>query len=171
MNDFKQTVLDIEKERTILINEMSNWFDKIKSHTENVPLDLNSQIKLLETIRKDLYENINQIQHSALIIKAAEELKIKYPSVDSWTWHPKQTSHPDFADLTGYVKNEVFINVEVTTSLKPVGTIDQRMISTLTKLNSKSGFKFYYVLTKEMALRAKTKIKNNNFDIEIREIS
>ncbi|KGO85488.1 hypothetical protein Q765_15795 [Flavobacterium rivuli WB 3.3-2 = DSM 21788] len=163
-------ILDIDKEKKDLESYILKWFEKTKRHIEEIPKDLTSQVQLLSNIRKDLYEDLNQMQHAALIIKAAESLQKEFPSINKWHWHPKQTSHPDYADLTGYVDNEIFLNAEVTTSLNPVGTIDKRMMSTLTSLNGKSGIKFYYVVTEKMCNRAKSKKTNNGFNIEIRQI-
>lgn len=164
------TVLDIDKEKKDLEEKILKWFNTTKKHIEEIPIDLASQVQLLSNIRRDLYEDLNQLQHAALIIKAAEELQKNHPDINKWYWHPKQTSHPDYADLTGYVNDMVFLNAEVTTSLNPVGTIDGRMKSTLTSLNDKEGLKFYYVVTDKMYDRAVSKKNNNGFNIKIRKI-
>jgi hypothetical protein len=61
------------------------------------------------------------------------------------------------------------LNVEVTTSQNPVGTIAQRMEKTLVSLSRKKGKLFYYVKTEKMLNRAKTKIKNNALKVEARQ--
>ena len=49
--------------------------------------------------------------------------------------------------------------------MKPLGTIDNRMQTTLKSLNDKTGRRFYYVQTPEMLKRATFKILENNWDI------
>jgi len=90
-----------------------------------------------------------------------------YPKIDQWTWHPMQTSHEDYADLTGFAKGKVILNAEATTSLNPKGTIDSRMRDTLTSLSTKMGDKYYLVQTESMEQRAKTKIKSLKFNIKV----
>ena len=163
--------LGIKKEKIALQNSVQNWFSILKSHIDNVPENLTEQVQTLNNIRIDTYEELNQLQHVAAIIIVAEKLQLEFPEINKWAWHPRQTSHKDFADLTGFVNDTIILNAEVTTSMKPVGTIDKRMQNTLTSLSNKTGKKFYYVQTDEMLRRAKTKIsKNNNWDIETRRI-
>lgn len=169
-SDIEFTELNIDLEKPFLLAEIAAWFQKITEHIRVLPHELDEQVELLSAIRRELYEDLNQLQHAALIIKAAEALKIEYPKIDSWYWHPKQTSHPDYADLTGYVNEKIFLNAEVTTSLRPVGTIDKRMRTTLVSLNDKEGLRFYFVVSNSMFLRANSKVENNNFEIIVRQI-
>jgi hypothetical protein len=163
--------LDIKKEKIKLQESVQKWFSLLKSHIDIVPENLNEQVQTLNKIRIDNYEELNQLQHVAAIIIVAEKLQLEFPEINKWAWHPRQTSHKNFADLTGFVNDNVILNAEVTTSMKPIGTIDKRMQNTLTSLSNKTGRKFYFVQTDVMLRRAKTKIsKNNNWDIEIRRI-
>jgi hypothetical protein len=163
-------LLDIQIEKDILEQAITTWFSNMKLHIDSIPADVNSQVELLSKIRMGLYEDLNQLQHMALIIKVAEHLQKMHPTVTKWHWHAKQTSHPDYADLTGYGEDNLILNAEVTTSLKPVGTIDQRIMSTLTSLNKKEGLKFYFVTTDEMLNRALSKKNRQNFDIDIQKV-
>ena len=170
MKNVIPTLLNIQEEKDFLKSDILNWFASLKENLDPIPDDLNSQVELLAKIRMGLYEDLNQLQHVALIIKVAEQLQKNFPKITKWCWHAKQTSHPEYADLTGYIKKKVFLNAEVTTSSKPVGTIDQRMKSTLVSLNTKEGLKFYFVLTDEMFNRATSKKKRYNLDIDIQKI-
>jgi hypothetical protein len=161
-----QLVVAKEKER--LQKDIAGWFENIKKHTAQIPEELPKQVALLKNIRKELYEDLNQLQHAAMILEVAEKLQIEYPEVDQWSWHPKQTSDPEYSDLTGWVGMKVYLNAEVTTSLRPVGTIDQRMSSTLRSLNKKQGMRFYFVATNEMFSRAISKQRKSGYDIRIR---
>lgn len=169
-SDIGFTELNIDLEKPLLLKEITTWFQKITEHIQVLPHELNEQVQLLSAIRRELYEDLNQLQHAALIIRAAEALKIEYPQIDKWYWHPKQTSHPDYADLTGYANDKIFLSAEVTTSLKPVGTIDKRMRTTLFSLNDKEGLRLYFVVSNSMFLRANSKMKNNNLEIIVRQI-
>lgn len=166
----KSNYLIIQTEKKKLRKELQDWFLIMKDHLKNIPTNIDEQVKLLGRIRKDIYEDINQIQHSAAIISAAEKLHKEFPEIDKWVWHPKQTSHKDYADLTGFVNSKIFLNAEITTSLKPVGTIDKHMSTTLKSLSRKKGKKFYFVQTGEMLSRALAKIsKNKNWSIQIKK--
>ena len=161
-------ILNIVEEEKKLSFELQHWFDSLKVHLNDVPNQLYHQLKLLEKIRVSHYEQLNQIQHALSIVLAAKELQFEFPRVDYWTWHPKQTSHIDFADLTGYINGDVFLNAEITTSSKPIGTIDRHMKSTLESLSRKNGKKFYFVRTEVMKKRAITKIAKFECEIEVR---
>ena len=161
-------ILKIDEAKETLKIELQDWLSSMKTHFENIPINLNEQLVLLENIRAKNYEQLNQIQHALGIISAAETLQIEFPLIDLWTWHPKQTSDVDFADLTGYANEEIILNAEITTSLKPLGTIDIHMKTTLESLNRKAGKKFYFVKNEVMKNRALTKISKNAWSIEAR---
>lgn len=162
--------LDINYEKQLLVDELNDWFNRTKGHLNLVPADLPSQINLLYSIRKDIYEDLNQLQHKALIIRAAEQLQTEFPQINKWTWFPKQTSHPNYADLTGYVDNRIILNAEATTSSKPQGVIDKRMQKTLFELHQKEGLKFYFIQTETMYNRAVSKVNNNALNVSVRLI-
>ena len=62
---------------------------------------------------------------------------------------------------------KIILSAEATTSEKPQGSIDSRMRDTLFKLNKMEGYKYYFIRTKEMEQRAKTKIKKNKLNIDV----
>jgi hypothetical protein len=161
--EYRQLIIAFEED--LLRKELHVLFKKIKAITAQVPLDLRDQVTTLFELRSEVYEDMNQLQHKSLIISAAKRLLDENPNIDAWTWHPKQTSSVTEADLTGYSKGRVVLNAEVTTSKRPVGTIDKRMRSTLLSLSNKKGYKYYFVQTDAMFNRARTKIKNNGWQI------
>lgn len=167
---FHMIELNIKSEKNILQKQLNSWYDRVSEHLLNRPNNFKDQLKHLSIIRKDVYEDLNQLQHKGLIIEVAEKLQNEFPQINKWTWHPMQTSHNDFADLTGYVDKKVFLNAEVTTSLAPVGTIAIRMENTLLSLNKKQGKLFYFVQSEKMLKRAETKTKNNKLKIEPRQV-
>lgn len=152
--------LNIAVEKSKLQYDLDNWFNSLKDMLANIPDFLDDKVNLLSRIRKTSYEELNQLQHVRLILNVAEMLEAKYQREFEWYWHPRQTSHPDFADLTGKVDGIPFVYAEVTTSLSPVGTIDMRMKTTLESLSKKQATRYYYVvLTDKMYNRAISKLK------------
>jgi hypothetical protein len=162
--------MKLDEEELILKAEIANIFNTIRYRTETTPTEITQQVERLFLLRSEIYEDLNQLQHKSLILNAAKLLQNEFPGISSWSWHPKQTSHPDEADLTGYADRMIVISAEVTTSMKPIGTIDTRMGKTLSSLNNKKGKRFYFVQTNEMLNRAITKIAKNNWDITPRKI-
>lgn len=151
--------LKIPDEKTLLEEKLNSWFSRAKNHLIDIPASLDNQVKLLSKMRLDIYEDLNQLQHEAALIAVAERLQAEFEP-DEWKWHPRQTSNPSEADLTGLKNGIEIINAEVTTSLSAKGIIDSRMRNTLISINSKSGSCFYYVLSDEMLRRAETKKRN-----------
>lgn len=150
-----------------LQSELNSLFEFLQEHIRIIPIEINDQILLLKNIRSNVYEDINQLQHKALLIKAIELLQKDFPNINKWYWHPKQTSNSEQADISGYCNKEVILNAELTTSLKPVGAIDKKMKKTLAYLSKKDGVKFYFVQTLEMHNRAKTKVRKMNLDVKV----
>lgn len=126
-------------------------------------------IHILDSLRKSTYEDLNQIQHEHMIIRAAEWLLANQkctPEIQ-WFWNPRQTGGKSEPDLRGSHAGVVVISAEITTSEKPVGTIDSRMQETLKKLAEMQGIKYYFVRTPQMQRRAKTKITKGEWEIEV----
>jgi len=129
-------------------------------------------VAILLKIRQLAYEDLNQIQHEELVYRAATILKnteFKGRNLE-WFWNPRQTGDNSEPDLQAMENDEVVLSAEVTTSERPIGTIDSRMRDTLVKLSNMPGRKFYFVRTDEMEQRAKTKISKLGASIEVRKI-
>jgi hypothetical protein len=129
-------------------------------------------INVLSKLRQVAYEDINQIQHEEMVLRAARSLQESdFPHQQiEWYWNPRQTGDNSEPDLRATIGKDVLLSAEVTTSEKPVGKIDTRIRDTLTKLNSMPGRKFYFVRTISMEQRARTKVKKADFAIEVRKI-
>lgn len=163
--------LDITHEKQILEQELNSIFSVLRRVTETaLPTGIDAQLKIFQKLRADIYEDLNQLQHKALIIKAAELFQTEHPGIEEWRWHPKQTSHPDEPDLRGIENERIVISAEVTSSAKPIGTIDKRMANTLNSLNRKTGTLYYCVQSQEMLARANSKVSKNQFRIIVRLI-
>lgn len=126
-------------------------------------------ITTLHRLRKETYEDLNQIQHEHLIVRAAEwiEGNALQPAGTAWSWNPRQTGDSSEPDLRGSLRNQVVVSAEVTTSERPVGIIDKRMQSALAKLSKMGGEKFYFVRTQAMKTRAETKCLKATLSIRV----
>ena len=81
-------------------------------------------------------EDLNQIQHEELAFRAAQFLRSsEFEGRDlKWYWNPRQTGDENEPDLRATENQEIVLSAEVTTSERPIGTIDSRMRDTLKKM-------------------------------------
>jgi len=123
-------------------------------------------------IRSTVYENLNQIQHEYLIVRALGWLRANGfdDSSLNWSWNPRQTGDSAEPDLRASSDSGIVVSAEATTSENPMGVIDSRMRDTLTKLSGMPGKKYYFVLTPAMAARAETKVARNGWQITVVQI-
>lgn len=130
-------------------------------------------IRILDRLRKEAYEDLNQIQHEHLIVRAAEWLLAnnKCQPETLWHWNPRQTGDHSEPDLRGLCNEKIILSAEITTSENPVGTIDTRMQKTLAKLSEMEGARYYFVRTETMRQRAATKVSKGNWRIEVVKLS
>lgn len=125
-------------------------------------------LSLILRLRARAYEDLNQLQHEALILEAAMDIERQFRGVDvEWSWNPRQTGSSDEPDLQGTIGGKAALCAEVTASSAPVGVIDGRMRDTLKKLSAFPGKRFYCVRTLAMQQRAETKIAKAGHDIEV----
>jgi hypothetical protein len=136
------------------------------------PQNLKDAIALLTRLRKEIYEDLNQVQHEEMAIRAARSLEASDLADHEveWHWNPRQGGTDQEPDLRGIVDGQIVVSAEITTSERPVGTIDGRMKTTLDKLSTLPGQKLYCVRSVEMDKRAKTKVNNARYHIEVRRI-
>jgi len=125
-------------------------------------------IGVLSALRREIYEDLNQIQHAALILDGAEWLEkdVLQGETAEWHWNPYQTGTNDEPDLLCRSGADMIV-AEATASPEPKGFIDSRMASTLEKLNRMNGERYYFVRTATMKRRAETKIAKAGWDIRV----
>lgn len=132
--------------------------------TDNVQLGVGQ----LRMIRSLVYEDINQIQHEYLVLRALRWLlQNGFASEITWEWNPRQTGTANEPDLRGSLNGAVLISAEASASERPVGVIDSRMQRTLYKLSQMAGEKFYFICSDQMACRARTKIAKQCWPITV----
>jgi hypothetical protein len=126
-------------------------------------------VALLARLREEVYEDLNQLQHEHLIIRAAVWLRDNnlVPPDTSWSWNPRQTGDHTEPDLAAEVRGARVASAEITASANPQGVIDTRMAKTLAKLNGMTGAKYYFVRTEAMRQRAQTKVTKAAWSIRV----
>ena len=134
--------------------------------------DIQQGIATLSDLRKSVYEDVNQIQHEEMVLHAAQHLQSSACQglPVNWSWNPRQTGNITEPDLRGTVDGQIVVSAEITTSERPVGTIDRRMAKTLKKLDDMPGKRYYFVRTDSMAQRARTKVEKSAYEIEVVQI-
>src|SRR6266542_2641979 len=124
-------------------------------------------IDVLKRLRAETYEDLNQIQHAYMILRAAQWLidQHRCPPDTIWSWNPRQTGGADEPDLRGERSGSAIVSAEITTSTQPKGMIDSRMRKTLEKLSKMAGQQFYFTASPSMCQRAQTKITKVGWQI------
>lgn len=166
----KATLLNIEIEKEQLEKQVDYFFNNLVDLTKSIPLGLNEKVERINLIRDKTYEKTNQLQHRNLLIRIVENFNSQQADIDLWTWHPEQSSDENFADITGFKNDMVVLNIEATTSGKPIGKPRLQMKKTLASLNLKQGKKYYFVQTTEMYNSALKTVNAENYDITVQKI-
>jgi hypothetical protein len=146
---------------TKILTDIRNLLVPIRATASLAPGSIGEGISLLLTLRQEIYEDLNQIQHEHLILRGAEWLRANGHDEPEkqWFWNPRQTGGKKEPDLAVFLGGQQIVSAEVTASENPQGTIDEHMTSTLEKLSGMPGHQLYFVRTKSMRTRAETKIK------------
>jgi hypothetical protein len=155
-----------------LLREIRRCLESVRQAIKRDPITASDGVNLLNSLRKVSYEDINQLQHEEMALSAArllQETEFRGERLD-WYWNPRQTGDAAEPDLRAVRNGEIMVSAEVTTSQRPIGTIDTRMRDTLAKLNKMPGRRFYFVKTGSMEHRAKSKVKRAGFAVEVRKI-
>lgn len=160
-----------EAEQKVL-SDIRKCVESIRILAREDATTIKAGIEALKKLREEIYEDLNQIQHEEMILRAARHLQESdlQGEVVDWYWNPRQTGDKSEPDLRGVQNSSIIISAEITTSERPEGTIDSRMASTLKKLSTMRGRKYYFVRTPAMERRARTKSKKGGYAIEVRKI-
>ena len=159
----------IEEAKQKVLDDARLCMARIKAISEDSFDTPSDAVRVLQRVRSETYEDLNQIQHQHLIVCAAEWFltqNICKPET-RWYWNPRQTGDHTEPDLAGIANGGIVVSAEITTSAKPEGVIDTRMRKTLTKLSEQQGSLFYFVRTQAMAARAATKIGKAGWNIKV----
>ena len=129
--------------------------------------DIPAGVALLRLVRSRAYEDINQLQHEALLLEAAARLRTLRPDLVamSWFWNPSNTGTGKEPDLRIMSGSEIVVSVEATASERAIGTITARLKRTLSKLQDMPGDRFYFVRTQHMLEAAQREIRLANYAI------
>lgn len=164
-----EEIRDFSSEESRMLSQLKEVFSHIQLAGQANLSSIDSGLEIIRSLRRLIYEDMNQLQHEALILKIAKLLQNDfYPNVVKWLWNPRQTGRKDEPDLRGLDdRGEIVISTEVTTSENPQGTIDTRMARTLEKLSAMPGDKYYVVVTTTMESRAKSKVRKLSYPINV----
>lgn len=165
-------IRDFSSEESRILSQLKDVFSHIALAGQANLTSLESGLEILRSLRHLVYEDMNQLQHEALILEVAKLIRDDFhPDVVRWLWNPRQTGRNDEPDLRGLDdQGRIVVSAEVTTSENPQGTIDGRMARTLEKLSTMSGEKYYVVTTQAMERRATSKVNSLNLPINILRI-
>lgn len=166
MQKFPESVSAADKK---VLSDISKLVKVLREKSEKDPVAVADGISLLMALRKDIYEELNQIQHESLAVRAVEWLKGSgYGAAElEWFWNPRQTGDDKEPDVRAVLNKKVIVSAEASASDSPKGTIDSHMAKTLEKLSKMDGEKFYFVRTNQMAKRAETKVKKGSWAIKV----
>ena len=152
-----------------VLNDIRNLLLSLPSASQRAPISIYEGISLVLNLRQEIYENLNQIIHEYMILRAAEWLRSHghQEPQNRWYWNPRQTGDKTEPDLAVFKDEQQIASAEITTSEKPMGSIDTRMSDTLRKLSQMPGQKFFFVRTDVMYKRAATKVREASFAIKV----
>jgi len=155
-----------------IIADIRRCLESVRQVASQNIKSVSNGVNILSRLRQVAYEDINQIQHEEMALRAARLLQetVFLNQQLEWYWNPRQTGEESEPDLRATKNGEIVLSAEVTTSERPVGTIDTRIRDTLAKLSTMPGLRFYFVRTAPMEQRAKTKVQRGGFAIEVRRI-
>ena len=149
--------------------DISKLISQGRTIFQTSPKNMKEGLKILSSLRNELYEDLNQIQHEALLVEAIQYLENQrnFPDNIDWLWNPRQTGNSSEPDIRGIVQNKIVVSAEATASESPGGFVDTRMESTLLKLNRMKGEHYYFVRTDTMRKRAETKVAKSHYNIVV----
>ena len=139
--------------------------------TARKPKNLADSLAILRALRRETYEDLNQLQHEYMVLAAIDWLVANRhcPSTTQWFCHLQQTSAEGEPDLCGKEGGRCIVLAEVTASENPEGSIDTRIKDALSSLGGKRTRvkKFYFVRTEAMRKRAQTKLHKAGWRIDV----
>lgn len=167
-----ERIVDLNVEEERVLRRVQQLISASRKVVAREPTNLAVGIDILNHLRRAIYEDLNQIQHEAMILRAAQSLQrndLTGQKVE-WYWNPRQTGTAEEPDLQGIVAGRIVVSAEITASERPIGTIDRRMSTTLEKLSKMPGKRIYFVWTEAMEKRARTKVRDAGYQIEVRRV-
>ena len=158
-------IRSIKSEEARLVRETNRLLKKVRAIPCDNVASTHDAMRVLVSLRKATYENMNQIQHACLILDSAKWLRkhVLLGREAAWLWHPKQTGGRDEPDLRCRTGSRVIV-AEATASQVP---LDERMRKTLAKLAKMKGARYYFVRTERVRRRAETKVSKRRWEINV----
>jgi hypothetical protein len=167
-----EQIKDFSQAEKKILDDINRCLESVAFVMRPQRMSLADGIGVLSKLREVAYEEINQIQHEEMLLRAVlflQEALFTGQPID-WYWNPRQTGDYSEPDIRAVKNGEIMLSAEVTASERPVGIIDVRMRDTLAKLNRMPGRKYYFVRSNVMEQRARTKVEKGGFDIHVKKI-
>jgi hypothetical protein len=108
-NEFAAT-----RARENVMADIGALISQLRLLTSAEPRSVKDGIATLRQVRRQSYEDLNQVQHESLIVEAADWLQARHPIPLSatWYWNPRQTGDASEPDLAVYVDGQQTIAAE-----------------------------------------------------------
>lgn len=121
-----EKIISLSEAETNLLSDIKTCVERIRSLVREDVTTVHRGIETPRRLREAIYEDLNQIQHEEMILRAARSLQGSdfQGEVVDWYWNPRQTGDRSEPDLRGVKNCEIVVSAEITTSERPVGTID-----------------------------------------------
>lgn len=166
-----QPLKNIQKEKLRVRNRVVDLVHVARKHIRKNPQSYSKGLGQLFTLRKAVYEHLNQLQHEGLLLDAVAWLRRKklVPRGANWDWHPRQTSGKGEPDLRASWRGKVRLCAEGTAAALPRGSIKDRLKATLKRLPTECEAQRHYcfVRTNEMALVANQIVLAENLPVKV----
>jgi hypothetical protein len=161
--------LDLTTADDKVLSDIRRYASEVQRIASSPISSVSEGIATLVALRKATYEDLNQIQHEYAALRAVRWLAANHMVPDGaiWQWNPRQTGNSAEPDIRAVAEGRIIVSGEVTTSPRPIGSLDGRMASTLRKLSEMEGRRYYFVLTAPMKRRAMTKVAGAGLAIEV----
>lgn len=163
---------DIVGEHQRVLEDIRVCLDILRKCVADNPADLPTGVHCLDLISRTAYEDLNQLQHEAILLAGVSLLIGQNSDLASakWCWNPRQGGGASEPDLQAHKESMVLLSAEGTCSRSPQGATTKRMNATLEKLNRMPGTRFFLVANSEMLHRARSRIARMNYCIEVLQV-
>lgn len=152
--------------RTKVLADVEALLARIRGVVQSPAQTVDKGVEVLRRLQGKMYEDLNQIQHEFMILRAAEWLLDQNVCTADTVWSWSRNGGANEPDLRAERNGLVLLSAEITTSREPKGMIDRRMGRALEKLSRMAGRRYYFAATPSMCQRADTKIRRAGWQIQ-----
>jgi len=113
-----ERIADLNIAEKDVLKKVNQLLYGIREAVEVEPTGLAVGIGILQRLCQEIYEDLNQIQHEAMILRTARSLQgreLAEQNVESY-WNPRQTGTAEEPDPRGIIAGRIVVSAEITTS-------------------------------------------------------